>query len=501
MAAAADEVYSTETLRGLTVLDYTVTPCKLPPLKTIAKALPGWSVDTLVLGLGAIADQTGVVLLASVLPSTRITTLRFPFAPVTQLLSILSRPWEICARAIIAVLPYTRITRLACLLERLPSEQIAKWARAEYLLGIEHLELYYEDLHWLRIVATEGWLPSLQTVMLHHTPLTPTPYVIRDNAGRHAPAELLRAAGAVLSQARTPDEVGAAFLPLALIMWDVRRLWTWMTGHGKSQQIAYAMLLAQSPAPLSDWTLWVEHLRLRAIGLEWIPRIHRSLPSALRLVLRAIWSTARVRAARTCGSGVGRLSWGLLARLSRFVLSAEFAPGYNSRLKADAADEPNAFGHGQFGGLGDHTPLTDAVKYQDDAKVVAALAHPGVDVNAYNAAGHTALHVLRDRSFYKEHPLRRLLDHPFIDPNKPMASGHSTLEIFVRMRDPELVRMLLQHPRMRTVGVTCRTGETVLALAERLNEPAIADLLRAMPGCSSAMPVCASQIGGSCTTA
>lgn len=469
-------------------LNYVEVGHRLPPLNKIVLRLYQYeSLGRLALGLKELSDHVVLTQLAEVLPRTRVVALRI-WAEEAQLHHATGGKWlpaYLCV--LLAALPRTRIGSVVLRIPSMVSGDLAMWARSGYFLTIETLEIpRFENMNDLFRTIDEDWLPSLQRLITYDNPVFGVRYTMPPQARTRPTRALLSTAAAALQTARTPAETAQALRPLDGMIWDVRHLWPWIVHGGEQGRTAYAHLLRRvaTPTSLSDWDLWVEHARLKLQGLRWTFKLHYTLPVQLRRLLHMLWSVARVRPWFAGGAGLSRLSWPLLARLSRFVLSAELKPGFNARLEADAFHNLNVCGPAG------HTPLSRAARQGDKASWLRLLSHPGIDVNAYHRGGLTPLQVLYLSC--TRHQALDLMQHlcrdPRLNPNKRSAAGLSTMELCLLTRDIRFVRMLLALPQL-DVSIRSKDGLTALETAARSAGSDIIALLRADPRIQRLIPV------------
>ncbi|KAH6907836.1 hypothetical protein BKA70DRAFT_1150135 [Coprinopsis sp. MPI-PUGE-AT-0042] len=105
-------------------------------------------------------------------------------------------------------------------------------------------------------------------------------------------------------------------------------------------------------------------------------------------------------------------------------------------------------------------PLAYAARWGNKASLSLLLAHPEINVNAANSYGRTAL-----MSAGSEEKAILLLAHPKIKPNLVDCDGESALMYASRHGYLEVVRVLLDDPRVQ-YSLRSRDGRTALDIAE-----------------------------------
>ena len=111
--------------------------------------------------------------------------------------------------------------------------------------------------------------------------------------------------------------------------------------------------------------------------------------------------------------------------------------------------------------------------YRGDEKMVREILSTGIDTNARDTLGATALH----GAMFQQNitVIRLLLEHGF-DPNAKNNHGYTPLHNAVTANNLEAARLLLQHGADKRIR--CLQGHTPLDKARQGEKNAMANLLR-----------------------
>jgi len=110
--------------------------------------------------------------------------------------------------------------------------------------------------------------------------------------------------------------------------------------------------------------------------------------------------------------------------------------------------------------------------------VVSLLAAPGVDVNAATPMGYTPLHFAVFRGTFDLACLKALLSAPGLDPNPRDSSGETPLHLAALEGEDWAIGALLEAHIGVDAGAVNRAGHTPLQVAEACEQASTAALLR-----------------------
>lgn len=121
------------------------------------------------------------------------------------------------------------------------------------------------------------------------------------------------------------------------------------------------------------------------------------------------------------------------------------------------------------------TALHAACRDGHDRLVALLLTHPAIEVNQKKNDGETPFAVAC--SYQSSACVRQLLKDPRVDPNDPDYQGDSPLWGAVRTGNVEAVRWWIASGRRMELGHPGPERNDVIAMAKRLNRPALLSLL------------------------